>query len=479
MTRRSRIWSVLVALLMASCTTPTSKFGGDMVPVVLRAGAGSAADGPGGDLLAHLAEEAEQSTNGALHLAVDSALESGGIDQDLRILQRLQDGELDIGVIRAPTFSSVGLTSFQALQAPFLIDNDELAQRVSADPIAKEMLDRLDTIDLVGLALVPGGLRHPVGWHQPLLSLQDYQGAVINSRPSPDVDRLFAALGASTDHSVGQERITNASRGLLRGLDMSLLIHPSDGAPAALTTNVVLYTQFDVLAIRREAFAGLSSRQRAALEAALTRTVKQTQDSRPAEAAAAHAWCELPGQATVAARPEDLAMLRAAGTVLIDQLRKDAFTARVLDRINSLAVGTRLAELPICAGPPGPSISVSPRGDQRVLDGTWRFDTTSQDLLDAGVPANEVDKDVGVHTYVFRNGRLTGGKQGEHCTGSYVVDDPRFAWSFDPTSCGGSFQATYALEGDHMVLNIDPMTLDGWFFRGYLKNGLVRIGDLP
>ncbi len=256
MSRSLRRAAVLVLLLLTSCASPTSKYGGHVAPTVLRAGAGSASDAPGGDLLAGWADETEQSTDGALTLAVGRRPESDSVKEDGVVLERLRNDDLDVGIIRAPSFTDAGITSFQALQAPFLIDNEELARRVSTDPIATEMLTGLDEIGLVGLALVPGGLRHPVGWHQPLLSLDDFRDAVINTRPSPDVDRLFAALGASTDHSAGQERLAAAATGQLQGLDTSLLINITAGAPAIMTSNVVLYTKYDVVVMRRDSSTG-------------------------------------------------------------------------------------------------------------------------------------------------------------------------------------------------------------------------------
>ena len=470
---------MLVVLMLTSCASPPSKFGGTLTPTVLRAAGGSAADAPGGDVLAGWADETEQSTNGAITLAVSRRPDSDSVDEDGVVLARLRADDLDIGIIRAPAFTEAGITSFQALQAPFLIDNEELARRVSTDPIATEMLTGLDEIGLVGLALVPGGLRHPVGWHQPLLSLDDFRDAVINTRPSADVDRLFAALGASTDHSAGQARLTAAATGQLRGLDTSLLINITAGAPAIMTSNVVLYTKYDVVVMRRDSFDRLSSTQREALEGALAQSVTEVLGSRPSEGIAVRTWCSLEGQSTAASSTEDVRALHEAGDIVVGQLRQARFTAHVIDRIDALASGTRLVSLPVCSGPTSQVVTLPAVGDQTILDGTWRFDTTRQDLLDVGVPPDQVDKDVGVHTYVLHNGRLEGGKEGEYCSGRYAVAGSLFTWAFDPTSCGGAFQATFTLEGDHLVLDIDPRVAGGEFFRGYLKDGLVRIGDAP
>ena len=71
------------------------------------------------------------------------------------------------------------MTSFQALQAPFLITNYALLDRVVTSPLAARMLAGLGSRNLIGLALVPGLLRHPVGVGRPLVSVADYRGARV------------------------------------------------------------------------------------------------------------------------------------------------------------------------------------------------------------------------------------------------------------------------------------------------------------
>ena len=62
------------------------------------------------------------------------------------------------------------------------------------------MLAGLKRDDVVGLALVPELLRHPVGLERPLLSPADFAGARIVDFPSRASDSLLRALGATPVH---------------------------------------------------------------------------------------------------------------------------------------------------------------------------------------------------------------------------------------------------------------------------------------
>jgi hypothetical protein len=58
------------------------------------------------------------------------------------------------------TYDTVGVNSFQALLAPFLIDNPTLEQRVPESDLAGEMLAGTSRLGLVGLAMQPTDLRN-------------------------------------------------------------------------------------------------------------------------------------------------------------------------------------------------------------------------------------------------------------------------------------------------------------------------------
>jgi TRAP-type C4-dicarboxylate transport system substrate-binding protein len=480
-----RLHWVLIAtglcISSVACSDPPGKTGGPIVPIALRATPTGLTDTPGRDLLEGIREKAGLLSNGAVTIAVGD-LPSGdqADDQDGAAIQSVRDGGSDLAVVRAAAFSAVGDTEFAALQAPFLIDNEEQAARVAADPIADEMLASLGQIGLVGLAVAPSGLRHPVGWNTPLVALSDYRGATINTRPGIEIDRLFAAFGAKTDHSVGDERIAAAGAGTLRGIEVSLLQTPIGGAPATMTANVVLYTKFDVVIVNRKVYDGLSRTQRDVLRRAVSIALPDTLAARPSEAAAHATWCARDGVASVLASQSELADLKNASKSVITDLERDTFTKRAIGQIQALTIGTTQVALAPCSGPVLEPSQVVAAGDQSGLDGTWRWETTRQDLLDAGVPTAEVEKDVGVYTFVLRNGELSGDTPTGRCYGAYKINGNRFAWAWVADGlCGGDFEGRFTRKGDHLTFTFGPNDQNAAFYRGVFKGGLVRIGDVP
>lgn len=478
---KSRLLSLTVlCVAVASCANPPSKSGGEVRTLTIRAESIGNPNSSADHLMGRISSHVSAQSKGAIEVVVTepSGAESE-TDQDRAVIDLVRAGGADLGVVRAGSLSSSGARRFAALQAPFLIDNQEAAERVATDPIADDMLGSLDDLGLVGLAVVPGGLRHPFGWYSPLVSLADYTNAKINTRPGREVDRLFEALGATTDHSVGPERAAAATNGKLNGVEVSLPLRFSAGPPLIMTANVVLYTKFDVVVVNKRFFTGLSKSQQAILRDAVGAATPEALTDEPSEEAAFEQWCGETGNVAVLATRSDLDGLRQAVAPMIAELERDPFTKRAIDRIRQLAAGTKPADLGACTGPTPLLVAIEPVGDQSVIDGTWRFEVTMKNLIDAGVSASEATKDVGVHTFVFEGGVLSGETPTIPCKGRYAISGSRFSWAFDPDSCGGNFRGVFTRDGNNMSFTIDQSTPDGPFFAGFFKGGLTRIGDAP
>ena len=71
----------------------------------------------------------------------------------------VQRGETDLAVVSSRAWDLAGVTSLQALQAPYLIDNDALSLAVAQSDVARRSLDAMGN-SVVGLTLWPEDLRH-------------------------------------------------------------------------------------------------------------------------------------------------------------------------------------------------------------------------------------------------------------------------------------------------------------------------------
>ena len=114
----------------------------------------------------------------------------------------IRGGELDGALIATRAWDPDGVTSLQALQAPFLITSQALEDRVVSGPLAAPMLAGLRRAGVIGLALLPADLLHPFG------SERRCSGPRTSRRhdprgPSRATERLLAALGAKATHPNG------------------------------------------------------------------------------------------------------------------------------------------------------------------------------------------------------------------------------------------------------------------------------------
>ncbi|HXQ39250.1 MAG TPA: hypothetical protein VN843_34945, partial [Anaerolineales bacterium] len=102
------------------------------------------------------------------------------------VIQLVKKGQYDLGLAASRAFDNEDITSFQALQAPFLIDNDALAKAVATSDIASRMMDNLSSAGVVGLTLWPEDLRHPFSLlpDKPLLTPEDFSGLNIRATRS-------------------------------------------------------------------------------------------------------------------------------------------------------------------------------------------------------------------------------------------------------------------------------------------------------
>ena len=87
-----------------------------------------------------------------------------------------------------PGLGVAGISSLQALQAPFLIDSDELAEAVATDPLMEPLLAAMGEGGVAGLAVWPEDLRHPVAF-EPCMGAHH-----VADRP-PGPDRASHRLG--------------------------------------------------------------------------------------------------------------------------------------------------------------------------------------------------------------------------------------------------------------------------------------------
>ena len=354
--KRGTILVVLSTLLTAACAStgeePSPSQAPTSDPVVIRLGTGDPRGRPDTRVVERFAEAVEEGSDGRMRVEVvweaggDSSDPKGGFETG--VVGHVQAGELDLGWIAARAWDTVDVTSFQALQAPFLITDHELLSEVLAGSMAAEMMGGLDDVGLVGLGLFPDGLRYPLGYAGPMASLQDFDGADIRLVPSEATEALVRALGGKPVYGLAGDALATAiASGDVDGTEVSLGLALSVAPEGSVVTgNLVLFPRVNTLFARQELMASLSDEQQAILVAAVveaqaTATELATEDVR--------AFCEAGGEVAIASEAEVAALQRAADPVY-RMLEADPQTKAFIDQIQELKEGQTGPDAPSSCG---------------------------------------------------------------------------------------------------------------------------------
>ena len=224
----------------------------------------------------------------------------------------VERGEADLALNASRAWDLEGVTSLQALQAPFLITDGALATAVATSDIAARALAGMADKGVTGLTLWPEDLRHPfaLGAHAPFLTPDDFQGATILVQPSALSRSIITTLGGTL--YVDGDREADAAAGLLQGAESGLLQgHTLPGHPTA-TGDVTFYPKFQVISANTARFDGPDQRSsRTSCAAAAAETQRLTIAAHTSEADAAAAWCA-DGGTVVLAGPDGVAAFEAA-----------------------------------------------------------------------------------------------------------------------------------------------------------------------
>ena len=193
-------------------------------------------------------------------------------DWDHAFAQAFLDGQVDLAMVPARAWETVGVTSLAALQAPMLVGTDELLDHVVTGDPAQTMLDGLGQVHTTGLALLPIGLRHLYFFGTPPTTTAEMAGRGVRGPQSPTVWAFLSALGMAPDDPATSDAYAEAVRaGTLGAAETTYDIAP--GAPAAATAvgNLVPYPYVLTLAARDAALDGLSDAERQILHEAARR----------------------------------------------------------------------------------------------------------------------------------------------------------------------------------------------------------------
>lgn len=373
------------------------------------------------------ADEVARVSGGTLTVEVRSDWNGGLPDQEAATIDDVKTGRVDVGWVGARALDTRGVTSFQALHAPLLVDSYDLQRRVFDAGVPDRMLLQVETIGLVPIAVLPGPLRRAIGVSRPFLAPADFAGAVVGHAESALTERTVRALGGSPVAVPVHTPLDglDAIEGHLGGIEMYA------SRPRYVTANVILSPRPLVVVMNRASFDGLTLAQQDALVAAGANSVAPAlARARTDEAEAAGVLCRA-GTTVVEAAPTELAGLNAGLAPVQAELARDPLTAAFLDEIRRLKEDAPPADTITC-----PSAETTPTPDSSRLDGVYTQSTTMDELAAAD------DEDMGVGLLVINHGDLV-----------LVIDGDRFAFTLENDYVCTWQYGTLALDGDLLEMS--------------------------
>ena len=260
-------------------------------------------------------------SGGTLRIEFKNAWRAGTPDYENGLIDDVKVGKADLGWAGSRAFDSVGVPSFDALHAPLLIDSYPLERRALESPLVGEMLGGLKPLGVVGLGILPGPLRKPLGAAR-LVRPEDYAGKTLAFQRSQVAQQTLRALGAH-GAAIPSSGAIDAYDGIEQEVD-SIDNNGYDKLGKYLTANVNLWPRPIVVFANSHAFNVLSGGQRAALRDAAKVALPAALAAEQAnEQEGAGSLCRR-GVTFVTASNADLAEVRRAVQPVYDQLERDA-----------------------------------------------------------------------------------------------------------------------------------------------------------
>jgi len=378
----------------------------------------------------YFVERVDERSGGNLRVEVVDEWAEFASDAEQQVVHAAAAGEVDLGSVGSRVFDTLGVDSFEALTAPMLIDSYALEDAVIESGITAEMMDGVETLGVLGLAVLADGLRRPIGVTAPILRPADWRGIRFGTLRSDGQVDAIRALAAEPVQIFGGDRREALDNGRVQGFEFGLLLFSDPQWPSRapyVTANVNLWPQMDVLLANQERLERLTAKQRGWLDDAAQDAAARSAALVDTDAKALDVACQS-GARFADASEADLAALQAAFEPVYANLRRHPATKAFIERIQALKQSTpRDPALSIPAECTGAAPQRATGGTAKTpayLNGTYRWVLTQTDAdkvgdTDEGYPA--------VTTITLTDGRLEGGCFGD-AGGTYSVDRDRITF---------------------------------------------------
>lgn len=161
-------------------------------PIVIKFSHVVATDTPKGKASVFFAAKAAELTNARVRIEVFA---NSILYKDREELEALQLGAVQMLAPSLAKFGPLGIKEFELFDLPYLFDDYNELHRVTAGPVGKKLLEKLETKGLIGLAFWDNGFK-VMSANRSISMPEDYRGLKMRIQPSNVLDAQMRALGA-------------------------------------------------------------------------------------------------------------------------------------------------------------------------------------------------------------------------------------------------------------------------------------------
>jgi TRAP-type C4-dicarboxylate transport system substrate-binding protein len=337
-------------------SSSTSSSGGGTV--TLRVGYVTTPQHPYGLALAKFKAAVEAASAGKITINTLPGA-SGGNDSTL--LDDVKGGSIEMAAVSTAVWDSAGVQVFEPLQAPFLITNYPLDETVLSGPIGQGMLTDPNgppKLGLVGLGLLEGGLRKPVGRDTALVSPATFNAKKLRAPTSEIMTSSLKDLGAEPVAMPLPDVAPALKNGTIDGLEANygLIVTQKFYENAKyVTANVNLWPFPAAIVVNKAAWDKLSSDQQKTLQTAAANLAKDEINTifiSPPKTATnfVKVLCDA-GMTFATATPDNLKALQTSVQPAIAALAANSVTSGYLKQIQD----AKAAQAPLPPPPPLPA----------------------------------------------------------------------------------------------------------------------------
>jgi C4-dicarboxylate-binding protein DctP len=175
----------------------------------------AALDTPKGQGAERFKKLAEERTHGRVHVDV---YPNSSLFKDKEELEALQMGSVQMLAPSISKFGPFGVKEFEAFDLPFVIPDIPAFQRVAQGEFGRNMLKRLESHGVKGLAYWDAGFRI-ITSNKPLHKISDYKGMKIRVNSSKVIEASMRSVGVLPQTMAFSEVYQGLQTGVVDGAD--------------------------------------------------------------------------------------------------------------------------------------------------------------------------------------------------------------------------------------------------------------------